>query len=110
MAGAVPLEIGVADLAQWRQGADAPAILDVREPWELALCRIDGSIDIPMGQVPDRLAELPSDRRLVVMCHHGMRSMQVTQWLRMQGYDSACNLQGGIDAWASQIDLAMKRY
>ena len=110
MAGAVPLEIGVTDLERWRQGAEAPAILDVREPWERDICRLDGSIDIPMSDVPARVGELPADRPLVVVCHHGMRSLQVTNWLRMQGYGSACNLQGGIDAWASQIDVAMKRY
>ena len=110
MPGEVPLEIGVTDLERWRHGADAPAILDVREPWERDICRLDGSIDIPMAEVPARVAELPADRPLVVVCHHGMRSLQVTRWLRMQGYGSACNLQGGIDAWASQIDAAMKRY
>jgi rhodanese-related sulfurtransferase len=110
MADALPLQIEVGDLERWRQGAEAPAILDVREPWELDICRLDGSIDIPMNEIPARLGELPAGRPLVVVCHHGMRSLQVTQWLRMQGYQSACNLHGGIDAWASQIDSTMKRY
>lgn len=110
MASAVPLQIEVGDLERWRQGAEAPAILDVREPWELDICRFEGSIDIPMGELPGRLGELPADRPVVVVCHHGMRSLHATQWLRAQGYDGACNLQGGIDAWASRIDAAMKRY
>jgi rhodanese-related sulfurtransferase len=110
MSAPVPLQIEVGDLERWRESAQALAILDVREPWERDICRFDDSIDIPMAELPERVGELPADRSLVVICHHGMRSLHATQWLRAQGYDAACNLQGGIDAWASQIDLAMKRY
>jgi rhodanese-related sulfurtransferase len=109
-AEAVPLEIDVGELERWRRSTRPLAILDVREPWERAICAFDGSIDIPLAELPGRLGELPADRPLVVVCHHGMRSLQATRWLRAQGQASACNLQGGIDAWASQIEPGMKRY
>ena len=106
----IPLEITVADLDGWRRAARPLAILDVREPWERAICAFAGSIDIPLAELPGRLDELPGDRAVVVVCHHGMRSLQATRWLRGQGRGLACNLQGGIDAWAGQIDAAMERY
>lgn len=110
MVVSVPLEIGVEQLERWRQTAAPLAILDVREPWERDICAFEGSLNIPMGELPGRAGELPDDRPVIVVCHHGMRSMHATQWLRAQGHDQACNLQGGIDAWASQIDSTMKRY
>jgi rhodanese-related sulfurtransferase len=110
MTAAVPLEITVADLDRWRRDARTLAILDVREPWERAICAFAGAIEIPMAELPARLAELPTDRAVVVVCHHGMRSLKATRWLRAQGRALACNLQGGIDAWAGQIDPGMKRY
>ncbi len=110
MADPLPLQIAVDDLERWQRGTSPPAILDVREPWERDICAFAGSIDVPMAELPGRLDELPGDRVVVVICHHGMRSLQVTQWLRAQGRDRAYNLQGGIDAWASQIDASMKRY
>jgi rhodanese-related sulfurtransferase len=63
-----------------------------------------------MAELPARLDELPVDRAVVVVCHHGMRSLQAARWLRAHGRMLACNLQGGVDAWAGQIDSAMKRY
>ncbi|HUA52852.1 MAG TPA: rhodanese-like domain-containing protein [Candidatus Sulfotelmatobacter sp.] len=110
MSDAVPLQVGVDELDRWRRGVQPVAILDVREPWEREICALPDSIDIPMAELPERVGELPTDRTLVVVCHHGMRSLQVTRWLRAHGHALACNLQGGIDAWASQIDDAMKRY
>lgn len=110
MTDPVPLQIEVDELERWKQSARAVAVLDIREPWERAICALTGSIDIPMAELPERVGELPTDRAVVVVCHHGMRSLQATQWLRAQGHVLACNLQGGIDAWASQIDGAMKRY
>jgi rhodanese-related sulfurtransferase len=107
---AVPLEIDVGELERWRGGARPLAILDVREPWERDICAFDGALAIPLAELPGRVGELPADRTLVVVCHHGMRSLQATKWLRAQGQAHACNLQGGIDAWASQIDTGMKRY
>jgi rhodanese-related sulfurtransferase len=86
-------------------------ILDVREPWELATAHVDGSLPIPMGDVPVRAhQELDPEERLVVLCHHGVRSMNVTVWLRNQGFDQAQSIRGGIDAWSAEIDPAIPRY
>lgn len=106
----LPLEIDVITLDGWRRDGRAIAILDVREDWEVALCSLPESLHVPMQQVPARLNELPDDRPLVVMCHHGGRSRQVMQWLRSNGYPQAINLAGGIHAWASQIEPGMATY
>jgi rhodanese-related sulfurtransferase len=82
----------------------------VREPYELNVCGITEAQHIPMRQIPERLPSIPTDRRLLVLCHHGARSMSVTQFLRAQGLNNVSNIRGGIDAWAREIDPAMKRY
>ena len=85
--------------------------LDVREPWEYATARIGGSVLMPMGDVPSRAnQELDPDERIVVLCHHGMRSMNVAVWLRNQGFENAQSLRGGIDAWAADVDPSVGRY
>jgi rhodanese-related sulfurtransferase len=100
----------VQDLAAWRRAGTPHTLLDVREPHELEICAIDGAIHIPMAQVPARLAELPADAPIVVMCHHGARSQMVVNFLRQAGRDRIFNLEGGIDAWAQQIDGAVALY
>jgi rhodanese-related sulfurtransferase len=102
--------ISVTDLRQWRQEGRSFALLDVREPWELDICSLAEAIAIPLQQLPQRLGELPTETPLVVMCHHGMRSLQAVLWLQRQGIDSAINLAGGIDAWAREIDPDMGVY
>jgi len=102
--------ISVEQLAAWRRVKAPHAILDVREAHELAICQIDGAIHIPMGQVPARIAELPEDQPLVVMCHHGARSLRVVNFLHGAGRRNAINLDGGIAAWAEEIDPAMRQY
>ncbi|HEY1984810.1 MAG TPA: rhodanese-like domain-containing protein [Terracidiphilus sp.] len=85
--------------------------IDVREAWEFETARINGSLLMPMGDVPARVhQELDPDERLVVLCHHGMRSMNVAVWLRNQGYENAQSLRGGIDAWSAEVDPAVPRY
>ena len=85
--------------------------LDVREPWEYATARIGGSVLMPMGDVPARAhQELDPEERIVVLCHHGMRSMNVAVWLRNQGFENAQSLRGGIDAWAAEVDPSVGRY
>ena len=106
----VPLEITVEDLERMRRAGEAHTLLDIREPRELAISRLPGSLDIPMGEVPDRAGELPADRPIVVMCRTGNRSMKVTQWLRANGYARATNLGGGINAWAERIDTSLAQY
>jgi rhodanese-related sulfurtransferase len=86
-------------------------IIDVREPWEFETARIAGSVLMPMGDVPARAnQELDPDERLVVMCHHGQRSMSVAAWLRNQGFEQAQSLRGGIDAWSAEVDPSVGRY
>lgn len=102
--------IDVAELADMRRSGAEHVLLDVREPWEIETAGLPGALTIPMQEIPARLAELPEASPLVVMCHHGGRSQQVTNWLRAQGYDNAVNLTGGIDAWSREIDGATPRY
>jgi rhodanese-related sulfurtransferase len=86
-------------------------IIDVREPWEYATAHIEGSVLIPMGEIPARAhQELDPDDRLLVMCHHGARSLSVTNWLRQQGFESAQSIAGGIDAWSREVDPKVPRY
>jgi len=86
-------------------------LLDVREPWELAAAHVEGSVPMPMGEVPARArTELRQDERLIVICHHGVRSMNVTVWLRNQGFEQVQSLRGGIDAWSVEVDPSVARY
>ena len=103
-----PMEVDVVTAAaEIENGA---TVLDVREPAELVVCQIQGSLNIPMGQIPLSLHILPRDKYLLVMCHHGMRSGQVTAFLRNKGFDCVVNVAGGIEAWAQQVDPQMSRY
>ena len=86
-------------------------LIDVREPWEFQTARIEGSVLMPVGDVPSRAhQELDPDERLVVLCHHGQRSLNVTAWLRNQGFEQVQSLRGGIDAWATEVDPSVGRY
>ncbi len=89
---------------------EKPVLLDVREDWEVAQARMSDAIHIPMGQIPARLGELDKIQPLVVICHHGMRSQQVAQYLEKNGFADISNLAGGIDAWAEQVDTSIPRY
>lgn len=85
--------------------------IDVREPWEVATAHIEGAVPMPMGDVPSRAnQELDPDERLVVFCHAGVRSMNVTGWLRNQGFEEVQSLRGGIDAWSVEVDPTVARY
>jgi len=85
--------------------------IDVREPWEFETARIGGSVLMPMGDVPSRAhQELDPDEWLVIVCHHGQRSLNVAVWLRNQGFEQAQSLRGGIEAWASEVDATVGRY
>ena len=104
-------EIQPETYAAMRTQPEAPILLDVREPWEAATASISGAIFIPMGEITSRAqAELDPDKPIVVMCHHGARSLSVTMWLRNQGFDHAQSLIGGIDEWSRKIDPAIPRY
>jgi rhodanese-related sulfurtransferase len=101
-----------ADLAAWLAdpARPAPAIVDVREPWEFDRCHIDGALSIPLGQLPTRLAEVPAAQSLVLVCHHGSRSQQAAMWLARNGRTDVHNLRGGVEGWALEVDPAMPRY
>lgn len=100
MSATIPFEIAVETLKEYRDQGVEHIVLDVREPGETATHGFEGAVEIPMGDVPSRVADLPSDGVIVVMCHLGGRSMQVTGWLRQQGFDNVTNLRGGIEAWS----------
>ncbi|MBE2259534.1 MAG: sulfurtransferase [Candidatus Accumulibacter sp.] len=87
-----------------------PLLLDVREPWEYELCRLPDSLLLPMQTLAARVDELDRQADIVVICHHGVRSRQVASFLDRQGFNSIYNLAGGVDAWAREVDPAMRRY
>ena len=106
----------VAELAA-RRAADPPelqpVLLDVREDWERQIAALPDTVDIPMNDVPERLAQLrdhQGDRDLVVFCHSGKRSLLIARFLQQNGFRRVINLSGGIDAWSQQIDTSVHRY
>ena len=104
-------EITVADFAALRTSGIPLTLLDVREPWETATAALPGSLDIPMGDLPARAhTDLDPDAAIVVVCHHGMRSLSVTMWLRREGFEQAQSLAGGIDQYAREIDPKIPLY
>ncbi len=106
-----PLEISVEETQRLLADPAAHALLiDVREADEVAVCAIAGARHIPMQQIPEKIDELPQDKHLLIHCHHGGRSMRVTQFLRAKGFAAVTNVVGGIDAWAERLDPTMRRY
>ncbi len=106
-----PLEISVEETQRLLATTpDTVALIDVREPHELAICRIPAAQAIPMRQIPERLATLPRDKHLLIHCHHGGRSLRVTEFLRANGFPNVSNVAGGIAAWAERIEPSMARY
>lgn len=106
-------EIDVRTLEKRLEGDPAPPfLLDIREPWEWEIANLgqEGAELIPMSELPGRLDELPEDRDIVVYCRSGVRSDRVARYLRDQGYDRAINLDGGILAWAAEIDSSFETY
>lgn len=108
---AYPAELSVHEAKQRLDSApQRTLLLDVREPWETAIVAIAGAKQIPMRQVPEQLAGLPTDRQLLVLCHHGARSQRVAEYLRAHGFRNVSNVAGGIAAWAEQIDRSLPQY
>ena len=89
---------------------DQLVLVDVREEWEYSLAKLDGSILIPLGTLPQSLARLTRDSEIIAICHHGMRSADATNFLLQQGFPNVKNLVGGIDAWSTQVDKTVPRY
>jgi rhodanese-related sulfurtransferase len=105
------LEITVDQLKALLATEHPPLLLDVREPWEYQTAHIEPSTLIPMNDIPARAhQELDEESPILVLCHHGMRSLSVASWLRQQGFDKAQSVSGGIDAWSSTIDPTVPRY
>jgi rhodanese-related sulfurtransferase len=105
-------QLSPAELAAWRDdpGREDPLIVDVREAWEVAICRLEPSHHVPLAKLPAVLHTLPRERELVLVCHHGVRSMHAGMWLRSQGFERLHNLHGGIAAWADTVEPGMPRY
>jgi rhodanese-related sulfurtransferase len=89
---------------------DKLVLVDVREDWEYSLAKIEGSTLIPLGTLPQSLAQLNRDSEIIAICHHGMRSADATNFLLQQGFSTVQNLVGGIDAWSTQVDGTVPRY
>jgi rhodanese-related sulfurtransferase len=100
------------ELAGWlaEKSRAQPVLLDVREPWEYEKARIAGSRLVPMGEIPGRKDEIDSAADIVVICHHGGRSMQVAMFLEKNGFAKVHNLTGGVDSWSRNVDPSVPVY
>src|SRR5437764_370339 len=103
-------EIMPAEVQALRQRGEDLLLLDVREPWEVQTAQIASSTAIPMGEIPSRLQELDPELHIVVVCHHGVRSLNVTNWLRQQGFERVQSMRGGIDRWSRTVDSKVPTY
>ena len=103
------MDIAPKDLKARLDRRDPIVLLDVREDWEIALCRLDNAVHIPIEEIEFRTTELDPADEIVVYCHHGVRSAAVAGFLRQQGF-RAVNLSGGLDEWARSVDRTMRRY
>jgi rhodanese-related sulfurtransferase len=104
------LEITPAAVKARLDSGEKLALIDVREPWEHQLCRIEGATLIPLGTLAASLQTLPDVDELVCYCHHGMRSLDAAVWLRFQGIEKAKSLTGGIERWSVEVDPNVPRY
>jgi rhodanese-related sulfurtransferase len=103
-------EITPREVKERQERNEELTIVDVREPWERETASISASQHIPMADIPGRVQELDPEQHIVVYCHHGVRSLSVTEWLRKQGYEKVQSMSGGIDRWSLEIDPKVSRY
>jgi len=104
-------EISAGQVKALQKSGQPFTLLDVREPWEYETARLEGAKHIPMGDIPSRAyQELDPEEHVVVMCHHGVRSLTVTNWLRQQGFEKVQSMRGGIDGWARTVDPKVPLY
>ena len=102
------MEIEVLELKKMLKNNEV-VLLDVREPYEIEICNVKGSLFIPMNEIPQNIEQLDKEKRYAVMCHSGVRSLYVSNYLNSLGY-SALNVVGGIERWATVVDKNMIRY
>jgi adenylyltransferase/sulfurtransferase len=107
---ALPRQLSPAEVKALLDRGQPLVLLDVREPEEVALVRLPGSVHIPMGEIPGRMQELDPDADIVVYCHHGLRSASVVGFLAQRDFANVANLSGGIDAWSLTVDPSLSRY
>jgi rhodanese-related sulfurtransferase len=103
-------QLSAIELKTKLQDKERLILLDVREPNEFEFAHIDGSVLIPLNQIPQRLREIDMEQEVVLICHHGMRSMQAANFLTQVGFRKISNLVGGIDAWSIEVDSSVARY
>jgi rhodanese-related sulfurtransferase len=89
---------------------EQPLLLDVRQPWEVEVCKIENSVLIPMSTIPVKVESLDLNRETVVICHHGIRSRSVGRYLEQAGFNNIINLSGGMAQWAKTVDTQMSTY
>ena len=106
----LPTEIDVQSTKSLLNSEESILLLDVREQLEVQACVIQGATHIPMGEIPMKWEALPKDKRILVYCHHGRRSLMVTQFLRQHGLEKSQSVRGGISAWSLEIDPTVPRY
>ena len=98
------------ELKKRLDAGEKPILLDVREPWEFSICKIEGSVNISMSEPEKLINELNANDEIIAICHHGMRSFQVCNYLENNDFNKVLNLDGGIDSWAKTIDTDMAQY
>lgn len=103
-------ELAPAEFLRRKASGELWQLLDVREPWEIAAAALDGTIDIPLGELPARHTELDPARPVAVICHKGGRSARAASFLAAQGYPAVANVAGGIEAWSRDVDPSVPRY
>ncbi|MGE9290492.1 MAG: rhodanese-like domain-containing protein [Puniceicoccales bacterium] len=106
----LPIEISVSEAYGRRKAEEDLLFLDVREPFEVQTAHLSPDLHLPMQTIVGRYGDIPTDRPIIVYCHHGMRSLRVTEYLRSRGIDQAQSMAGGIDAWSLEIDPTVPRY
>jgi rhodanese-related sulfurtransferase len=113
LAEALPYEVTVQETKRMIDAGERVVLIDVREPMEHDIARIEGARLIPMQSVPGRLTAIEAiadEARVIVLCHHGVRSLSVVNWLREQGVESCQSMAGGIESWSLEIDRSVPRY